>query len=453
MKIRRSSRLFFVLVVVLAMFAAFAISCESNESSVTSGGGTTTPGDTTGVTDTEIKIGSLLPITGAASPWGIPMGQGLKAYFDYINAQGGIYGRQINLIIGDSGYTGPMGTEAAKQLIDQQQVFAFLGDIGTEVEAAVKDMIDANNIPDFTVLSGSSQFTDPVQKNRFTAMVNYTTEGKIFATYLGKTYAGKKLGILAQNDEYGREGGSATEQALKDSGAITDITIEWYDASMTDVTAQMQRLKADNVDVIMFWGGPLQAANMMKTARETLTWDVPLLVNEAAGVGDIAPLAGAKNMVGVVSTAITMQTDMNTNDVPGIVSRREIFQKYAPSDAAWNPMALAGMTTAESFVAYLRQVGPDLTREALIAAGESVCKVTSDLSMPGVSASTSSTDHASIEAEVFTKAALDPKDPTKVIFEPFGDPIDMESTKDCVTPTPPPDATKQPGWPTPTPNP
>ncbi len=381
------------------------------------------------------------------------MGQGMKAYFDYINAQGGIYGRKINLIIGDSGYTGPMGTEAAKQLIDQQHVFAFLGNIGTEVEAAVKDMIDAQNIPDFTVLSGSTQFVEPVQKNRFTAMVNYTEEGKIFASYLGETYRGEKLGILAQNDEYGKEGGNATAQALRDSGAITDITIEWYDASITDVTAQMQRLKADNVDVIMFWGGPLQAANLMKTARETLSWDVPLLVNEASGSGDLAPLAGAKNMVGVVSTAITMQTDMNTNDEPGIVSRREIFQKYAPSSAVWNPMALAGVSTAQSFALYLVQVGPNLTREALIATAESVCKVTSDLSMPGVASSTSPTDHSGIEAEVFTKAELDPNDPTKVIFKPFGDPVDLETTKDCVTPTPPPDATKQPGVPTATPKP
>ncbi len=432
------------------MSAVFAVSCSSEEKSGGGGGATALPGDTTGVTDTSIKIGSLLPITGIAAQWGVPYGQGMKAYFDYINDQGGIYGRKINLIIGDSQYTGPIATEAAKQLIDQENVFAFVGNLGTEVEAAVRQMIDADNIPDFYVLSGASQFINPVQKNRFTAMVDYTTEGKIFATYIDKTYPGKKLGILAQNDDYGKEGEAGTKQGLQDLNSDITTTTEYYDASMTDVTSQMQRLKADNVDVIMFWGGPLQAANMIKTARETLSWDVPLLINEANAGATLGALSGMANIVGVVSTAITTVTDVGS-DLPGIVSRRDIFEKYAPSSATWDSMAYAGITTAEGFVGLLRQAGKDLTRESLIAAGESVCKVTSDVSMPGVASSTSPTDHEFVQAEVLVKASISQTDPNLVDWVPFGDPIDMDSTKDCVTPTPPPGANDQPGVPTPTP--
>ncbi len=195
MKTRHSSRLFLLLLVtVLAVSAVFAISCSSKEESAGGGGATASPADTTGITDTSIKIGSLLPITGVAAQWGVPYGQGMNAYFDYINDQGGIYGRKINLVIGDSQYTGPIATEAAKRLIDQEQVFAFLGNLGTEVEAAVKQMIDAENIPDFDVLSGASEFINPVQKNRFTAMVDYTTEGKIFATYIDKNIPGQEAG-------------------------------------------------------------------------------------------------------------------------------------------------------------------------------------------------------------------------------------------------------------------
>ncbi len=219
---------------------------------------------------------------------------------------------------------------------------------------------------------------------------------------------------------------------------------------MTDVTAQIQRLKGDNVDVVMFWGGPLQAANMMKTARETLNWDVPMLINEANAGATLGRLSGMNNIEGVVSTAITTVMDVGS-DQPGVASRREIFKKYAPSDATWDSMAYAGISTAEGFVGLLRQAGKDLTRESLIAAGESVCKVTSDVSMPGVASSTSPTDHEFVQAEVMVKASISSTDPTLVDWVPFGDPIDFDSTKDCKVPTPPPGATDQPGVPTPTP--
>ena len=439
----RSDRKPLVLLTVLALvvLALFVISCGSTKEE-TGGGTATTTGDTTGVTDTSIKVGSLLPLTGVAAAWGIPMGEGMKAYFDYINDQGGIYGRKLTLDVGDSQYTGPTATEAVRQLIDQDKVFAFIGNLGTEVEAAVAQTITERNIPDLFVLSGAKQFIDPVVPNLFTAQVSYITEGKIFATYLDKTYSGKKLGILAQNDDYGKEGEEGTRQGLQDLNSDIEVTTEYYDPTMTDVTSQVQRLKGDNVDVIMFWGGPLQAANMMKTARETLSWDVPMLINEANAGATLGALSGWNNIEGVVSTSITLNTDVNS-DVPGVVSRREIVAKYAPS-VTWDSMVFAGYSTAESFVALLRQAGPNLSRESLIAAAESVCKYQTDIAM--VPESTSPTDHSFVEAEVFVKAKVNYSGAAPLVdWVPFGDPVDFESTKDCKVPTPPAGAADQPG--------
>jgi branched-chain amino acid transport system substrate-binding protein len=446
MKAKRPGQLVLLLVAVLGILTVFVSACSSSkdEAGGTGGQATASPGDTTGVTDTSIKIGTLQPITGVAASWGIPYSKGMKAYFDYINDQGGIYGRKLVLDVGDSQYSGPMGSEAARKLIDQDKVFAFVGNLGTGVEAAVTQYIDQDNIPDLFVLSGASQFIDPVQKNRFTAMVDYTTEGKIFATYLADTYPGKKLGILAQNDDYGKEGEAGTKQGLEDLGSDIETTTEYYDASMTDVTSQMQRLKGDNVDVIMFWGGPLQAANMMKTARETLNWDVPMLINQANAGATLGALSGWDNIEGVVSTSITMNTDV-TSTVPGIVSRREIAAKYAP-DVPWDSMVFAGYSTAESLVGLLKQAGKDLSRESLVAAAESVCKFSSDISM--VPESTSPTDHSFVQAQVFVKAQVDRSGPSPLVdWVPFGDAVDFESTKDCKVPTPPADAEGQPGPP------
>ncbi len=164
-------------VLALAVFAIFVTSCGSSDEG---GGATTTAGDTTGITDTSIKIGSLLPLTGVAALFGGSFGAGLKAYFEYINDQGGIYGRKIELTIGDSQYSGPAATEAARSLIDQTKVFAFIGNLGDTVDSAVKQMLDDQNIPDMFLLAGAKEFVDPVQKNRFVSQVTYETEGKIF---------------------------------------------------------------------------------------------------------------------------------------------------------------------------------------------------------------------------------------------------------------------------------
>lgn len=430
------------LAAALAAFAIFGISCGSSEDD-TSAGQETVTGDTTGVSDTELKIGTLLPLTGVAATWGVPMRDGLQAYFDYINDQGGMYGRKITLHVGDSQYTGPMAKEAAVKLVEQDKVFAFIGNLGTQVETAVSQYLEENGVPDIFVLSGARKFTDPVAKNRFTAQVDYTTEGRIFATYLNKTYPGKKLGILAQNDDYGKEGEAGIRQGLEDLDSKIEITVQYYDAMEVDVTAQMQRLKMDDVDVIMFWGGPLQAANMMKTARETLNWDVPMLINQANAGEGLAPLAGFDNIEGVVSTTIGHQSW--ETDSPGVVSRKEIAAKYAPG-VTWDNMVFAGYTMAESFVALLKQAGQNLTRESLIAAAESVCDYSTDISM--VPQSTSPTDHSFVEAEIFVRATVDRSGAQPSLrWVPFGDPVDFETTEDCAVPTPPPGAEDQPGLP------
>ncbi len=271
-------------VLALAVFAVFVTSCGSSGTSSGGGAGTTAPGDTTGITDTSIKIGALVPISGIAAIYGGAFAAGMKAYFAWLNDQGGIYGRKIDLIIEDSQYSGPIASNAARDLIDNQHVFAFLGNLGDGVDSAVKQMLDDQNIPDMFLLAGAKEFVDPVQKNRFVSQPTYETEGKIFGTYIAKQYAGKKVGILAENDALGKEGEMGIKEELQAENADVTTTTEYYDPTVTDVTAQCQRLKGDNVDAIMFYGGAMSAASMIKTVRETLSWDVPMMMNEGAGL-------------------------------------------------------------------------------------------------------------------------------------------------------------------------
>jgi branched-chain amino acid transport system substrate-binding protein len=433
-------RAIFLLVAALSISAVLMASCGGTKQEASGGAGKSS-GDTTGVTDTTIKVGTLMPITGAMAPWGIPISKGMAAYFDWINKQGGIYGRQIQIDIGDSGYSGPQATEAVRKLVEQDQVFLTYGNLGTEVEAAVAQYLTERNIPDLYVLTGSSQFIDPVVKNRFSAMVNYTTEGKIFATYIYENFDGKRLGILAQNDDYGKEGEAGTRQGLKDLSANMDITTEYYDAASTDVTAQMQRLKADNVDVIMFWGGVPQAANMTKVARQTLSWDVPMILNEADAAEITATLAGYDNIEGVISTTVGIQAWQT--DVPAILKIKDEMASVAP-DLPFDNYSLVGWNLSASLTGLLKQAGPDLTREGFIAASEGVCNYLTELAL--IPSSSSPTDHSFTEAEIFVKATVDRTvNPPVFHWAPFGDVVGFETTKDCTIPTPPPNATEQPG--------
>ncbi len=442
MRVPNIKRTVFFLIPAFVVSLLFLVSCGGSEQEATGGSTTTTgPGDSTGVTDTSIKVGTLMPITGAMAPWGIPISKGMAAYLDWINEQGGIYGRKLELIVGDSGYSGPQGSEAARKLVEQDKVFLMYSNLGTEVEAAVAQYLTEKNVPDLYVLTGSSLFVRPVVKNRFSSMVNYTTEGKIFAQYIFENYDGKKLGILAQNDDYGKEGEAGTKQGLEDLGANMEVTTEYYDAAQTDVTAQMQRLKVDNVDVIMFWGGVPQAANMMKVARQTLSWDVPMIVNEACAAEITATLAGFENIEGVVSTTVGIQAWQT--DVPAIQTIKDEMASAAP-ELAFDNYSLVGWNLSASMVGLLKQAGPDLTREGFIAASEGVCNYLTELAL--IPSSTSPTDHEFTEAEIFVKATVDRSvNPPVFHWAPFGDVVGFETTQECTIPTPPADATKQPG--------
>jgi branched-chain amino acid transport system substrate-binding protein len=444
MKRQALRRKVILLAATLTLFALFMGSCGGgNEES--SNGSASKSGDTTGVTDTEIRIGTLLPMTGTAAAWGIALSKGMQAYFDYINDQGGLYGRKLTLFVGDSAYSGPVAAESVRRLVEQDKVFAIQGTLGTEVESAVYQYLEQQGVPDMYILSGASQWTVPVAPNRFTALIDYSTEGRTFARYIYDNYDGKKLGIIAQNDDYGKEGVAGMTEELKELNADVAVSVEYYDATQSDVTAQVQRLQNEGVGIMAFWGQPVQAANMMKTARVTLNWDVPMMINSPNALDIVAVLAGLDNIEGTVSATIGSQAW--ETDKPSIAERKEIMAKYAP-DVTWDNTALGGYVISEGIVGFLKQAGPNLTRESFMAAMESLCKFMCDTCL--VPASTSASDHRLVEAEILVKATVDRStEPPTFRWVPFGEPYDYESTTECTVPTPPPDATSQPGNPLP----
>ena len=440
-----------LLVAVLVLSMSLGLSCGEDEEDgdTTPSAGKTvaatkapeTGGDTTGVTDTEITIGTLLPMSNtSAAAWGVPLSRGMKAYYDYINDQGGIYGRKINFIVADSQYTGPVASEAARKLVERDNIFALQGSLGTAAHSAVWKYLEEKGVPDMYILTGNTKWTVPIVRTRFAFLVDYITEGRILGKYIADNYDGKKLGIIAQNDDFGKEGEQGLRQGLEDENADMEIVVEYYDETQNDVTSQVQRLKNANVDVIGFYGMPLQTASLMKVARETLSWDVPIVITGVDAVEVVATLAGLDNIEGAVSVVFGHQSF--ETDVPGIAKHHEIMAKYAP-DVTPDNLTLTGYSISEAIVNNLRQAGPDLTRESFLDAAESVCKYMTSTGL--VPSSMNATDHRPTEVEVYVKATVDRStDPPTFRWEPFGEPFGFEGTKECTAPTPPPGYDEQP---------
>ena len=166
---------------------------------------------TRGVSDTEIKLGTHYPLSGNPAAAYAPIAYGMKAFFDYINAQGGVYGRKINFIIGDDHYNPPDTVEVVQKLVEQDKVFGMISGLGEETHAAVYKYLEEKGIPDMYLSTGLDKWTNPVAQNRFGGNPDYVTEGTFLGQYIAKTYPNAKLGILEQSDQLGarRREGSA----------------------------------------------------------------------------------------------------------------------------------------------------------------------------------------------------------------------------------------------------
>jgi branched-chain amino acid transport system substrate-binding protein len=368
-----------------------------------------------GVSDTEIKLGTHFALSQSPAAAYAPIIYGMRAYFDYINDQGGVNGRKINFIIGDDHYNPSDSLEVVRKLVEQDDVFAIVGGLGEACHSAVYKYLEERGIPDLFITAGLLKWSEPVAKTRFAGSVDFVTEGRMLGKYVVENYPGKKLGLLLQNDEMGTDSEKGLNMALEGSD-LQIVDKEHYEAMDFDATAQTQRLRNAGAEVIIAFAIPPQAANLVKTARETLSWDVPVLVS-GIDVSDIfVSLAGAANAEGVVS--IVMGHQIYETDQPAIKQHIEIMQKYGQGTEPSN-FTLYGQGMAELTVEGLKRAGRDLTRDSLVNALESIRGWECSACM--VPMSLSPTDHRPLEIEMYDRVENGK-------WVAFGDPVSFEST-------------------------
>jgi branched-chain amino acid transport system substrate-binding protein len=351
----------------------------------------------TGATDTEIKIGNIMPYSGPASAYGV-IGKTEEAYFKKINAEGGINGRKINFISYDDGYSPPKAVEQARKLVESDEVLLIFNPLGTPSNSAIEKYMNAKKVPQLFVATGATKWNDP--KDFPWTMgwqPSYQSEAHIYAKYLMKEKPDGKIAVLYQNDDFGKD----YLKGLKDGlGAKTSMIVaeESYETSEPSIDDHIVKLKASGADVFINISTPKFAAQAIKKIAELGWKPLHIVSNVSASVGGVIKPAGYENAQGILSAAYAKDgADPQWDSDPGMKKFFAFLEKYYPDANKIDGSTVYGYGAAQTMVKVLEMCGDDLTRENVMKQAVSLNDFAPDTLLPGVKINTSPTDFAPIE--------------------------------------------------------
>ena len=348
----------------------------------------------TGATDTEIKIGNIMPYSGPASAYGV-IGKTEDAYFKKINAEGGINGRKINFISYDDGYSPPKAVEQARKLVESDEVLLVFNSLGTPSNSAIQKYMNAKKVPQLFVATGATKWNDP--KGFPWTMgwqPSYQSEAQIYAKYLLREKPDAKIAVFYQNDDFGKD----YLKGLKDGlGAKVSmiITEESYETTEPTIDSHIVKLKSTGADVFVSITTPKFAAQAIKKLAELQWKPMQIVANVSASVGSVLQPAGFENAQGLLSASYVKDgADPQWNDDPGMKKWSAFIDKYMPGANRSDGNLVYGYGVAQTLVETLRLCGDDLTRSNVMKQAASLRNFTPDTLLPGVTINTSASDFA-----------------------------------------------------------
>src|SRR5450756_1037562 len=351
----------------------------------------------TGATDTEIKIGNIMPYSGPASAYGV-IGKTEAAYFKKINDAGGINGRKINFISYDDGYSPPKAVEQARKLVESDEVLLVFNSLGTANNTAIQKYMNAKKVPQLFVATGATKWNDP--KDFPWTMgwqPSYQSEARIYAKFLMKEKPDAKIAIFYQNDDFGKD----YVKGLKDGlGAKASMIVaeESYETTEPTIDNHIVKLKATGADTFMSVTTPKFAAQAIKKLAEIEWKPLHIVVNVSASVGSVLKPSGFENSQGILSAAYAKDgADSQWDNDPGMKKFYAFLEKYYPDANKLDGSVVYGYGAAQTMVKVLQMCGDDLTRENVMKQAASLKDFAPDTLLPGVKINTSATDFAPIE--------------------------------------------------------
>jgi ABC-type branched-subunit amino acid transport system substrate-binding protein len=352
----------------------------------------------TGATDTEIKIGNIMPYSGPASAYGV-MGKTEAAYFRKINAEGGINGRKINFISYDDAYSPPKAVEQARKLVESDEVLFIFHPLGTPSNSAIQKYMNEKKVPQLFVSTGATKWNDPRQFPWTMGwQPNYQREGHIYAQYILKERPTGKIGILYQNDDYGKDYVKGIRDGLGAKAASTIIGEESYETAAPTIDSHVVALKSKGADIFISITTAKFAAQSIKKVAE-LGWKPLFILNGvAASTGTVMKPAGLENSQNIISATYQKDpTDPQWKDDAGIKNFDAFLAKYFPEGNREDLFLMTGYNVAQTMVHVLKNCGDDLTRANIMKQAASIKSLQLEGLLPGITINTSATDFAPIK--------------------------------------------------------
>src|SRR5947209_11191121 len=336
-----------------------------------------------GVSDTEIKLGNIMPYSGPLSAYAL-IGRTQDAFFKRLNAEGGINGRKINFVSYDDSFSPAKTVEQARKLVESDEVLLIFQSLGTPTNNAIQKYLNDRKVPQLFVATGATKFGDP--KNFPWTMgwqPNYQSEGRIFAQYILKNHPDGKIGILFQNDDYGKDYVKGLKDGL--AGKAMIVAELPYEATDPTVDSQMVSLKASGADIFYNVTTPKFAAQSIKKAAEIGWKPVHLLNSVSASVGAVMKPAGLENGKGVLTAVYGKDpTDPAWKDDPGMREWVAFMEKYYPDGDKSSSFPVYGYSVARTMVQVLKQCGDDLTRENVMRQAANLKDFETGMALPGI---------------------------------------------------------------------
>src|SRR3954453_7333691 len=327
----------------------------------------------TGATDTEIKIGNIMPYSGPASAYGV-IGKTEEAYFRKINAEGGINGRKITFVSYDDAYSPPKTVEQARKLVESDEVLVVFNSLGTAMNSAIQKYLNTKKVPQLFVATGATKWNDPKE---FPWTIgwqpNYQSETVIYAKYILKNKPDAKIAVLYQNDDYGKDYLKGLKDGLGAKAASMIVIEESFETSEPSIDSHIVKLKSTNADVFIDIATPKFAAQAIKKIAEVGWKPQHFLNNVSASVGSVIKPAGYENSQDIISSAYLKDpTDPQWKNDKGMKAWNEFLDKYYPEANRADASVMYAYTVAQGLVHVLKACGDNLSRENIMKQAASI---------------------------------------------------------------------------------
>lgn len=351
----------------------------------------------TGASDTEIKIGNIMPYSGPASAYGA-IGKTEAAYFSKINSEGGINGRKIKFISYDDAYSPPKTVEQAHKLVESDEVLLIFGSLGTSTNGAIRKYMNEKKVPQLFVASGASKWNDP--KNYPWTMgwlPSYASEGRVYASYIVKEKPDAKIGVLYQNDDFGKDHLKGLKDGLGLKASMV-VLEESYDTSEPAIDEHVVKLKASGADVFISITTAKFATQAIKKAAEINWHPLHIVPNVSSSIGAVIEPAGLEISQGILSASYLKDgSDPQWNADDGMKKFYNFIAQYDPKANKLDAGVVFGYSAAQTMVKVLQMCGDDLTRENVMRQAASLKDFAPDTLLPGIKINTAPDDFAPIK--------------------------------------------------------